>query len=446
MKKLLTIAALLILALPLVAQNLQLTVEFPNTADVSAMKLYVSPVGEGYDAKEFTFSGNKFTAEVTVSQTGFYNLIGIKESTQLMVPVYSAQREGALTLRAEMAGRLFRIVGSKDNEALSQFNIGLSELSTKIWREGKDMSADDLRSLLGDYKTMLKKSDPDGKASQTVRQYLEIWSYTSTFNLVNSLPRILNTTAEQAPFTTSDVLPAPVDVLDSPLSALFPMAVDIVSQRIPKGTLAEMIDYVRSNYTTEDLRIKVEEGLLARYVSKYDYTQDFDGGLKQLQDLTDKYGLDAKFVEQFKKNRATVKGTPFPADVVLKDKDGKVVDFASFRGKYVYIDVWASWCGPCIQQIPHLQKLESELQNDKVVFISVSVDAKEEPWQKKMASLGVHGHQLWDSSNQLTKSLNISGIPFFLIYDSEGNLYMYDAPRPSQGEGLKQLLEGLGKN
>ena len=71
MKKLLTIAALLILALPLVAQNLQLTVEFPNTADVSAMKLYVSPVGEGYDAKEFTFSGNKFTAEVTVSQTGF---------------------------------------------------------------------------------------------------------------------------------------------------------------------------------------------------------------------------------------------------------------------------------------------------------------------------------------------------------------------------------------
>ena len=207
-----------------------------------------------------------------------------------------------------------------------------------------------------------------------------------------------------------------------------------------------MIDYVRSNYTTEDLRKKVEEGLLARYVSKYDYTQDFDGGLKQLQDLTDKYGLDAKFVEQFKKNRATVKGTPFPADVVLKDKDGKVVDFASFRGKYVYIDVWASWCGPCIQQIPHLQKLESELQNDKVVFISVSVDAKEEPWQKKMASLGVHGHQLWDSSNQLTKSLNISGIPFFLIYDSEGNLYMYDAPRPSQGEGLKQLLEGLGKN
>lgn len=446
MKKLLTIAALLILALPLVAQNLQLIVEFPNTVDVSAMKLYVSPVGEGYDAKEFTFSGNKFTAEVTVSQTGFYNLIGIKESTQLMVPVYSAQREGALTLRAEMAGRLFRIVGSKDNEALSQFNIGLSELSTKIWREGKDMSADDLRSLLGDYKTMLKKSDPDGKASQTVRQYLEIWSYTSTFNLVNSLPRILNTTAEQAPFTTSDVLPAPVDVLDSPLSALFPMAVDIVSQRIPKGTLAEMIDYVRSNYTTEDLRKKVEEGLLARYVSKYDYTQDFDGGLKQLQDLTDKYGLDAKFVEQFKKNRATVKGTPFPADVVLKDKDGKVVDFASFRGKYVYIDVWASWCGPCIQQIPHLQKLESELQNDKVVFISVSVDAKEEPWQKKMASLGVHGHQLWDSSNQLTKSLNISGIPFFLIYDSEGNLYMYDAPRPSQGEGLKQLLEGLGKN
>jgi hypothetical protein len=41
--------------------------------------------------------------------------------------------------------------------------------------------------------------------------------------------------------------------------------------------------------------------------------------------------------------------------------------------------------------------------------------------------------------------LNISGIPFFLIYDTEGKLYMYDAPRPSQGEGLKMMLEGLGK-
>jgi hypothetical protein len=62
-----------------------------------------------------------------------------------------------------------------------------------------------------------------------------------------------------------------------------------------------------------------------------------------------------------------------------------------------------------------------------------------------MESLNLHGNQLWDSNSQLCNSLNINGIPFFLIYDAEGKLLMYDAPRPSQGEGLKYLLEGLGK-
>lgn len=447
MKKLLTFTALLTFALHLVAQNLQLTVEFPTNADISAMKLYASPMDGGYeDTKELALAGNKYSAEIVASQTGFYNLIAVKEQTQLIVPAYLTQREGAVTLRAEMSGRLFCIEGDKDNEALSKFNIELSDLSSKVWKEGEGMSADDLRALLGDYTKFVKDADPKGNTSKTVKDYLNIWAYTSTYNMIQSLPRILGVSADESPLKISDVLPTPVDVIDTPLASLFPQAVDIVRVNVPKGTLVERIDYLRTNYETTELRNKVEEVLLSQHVAKYDYTNDFEGGLKQLQEITDKYGLDTQFVEQFKKNRATVKGTPFPADVVLKDKDGNVVDFASFRGKYVYIDVWASWCGPCIQQIPHLQKLETELQNKDVVFVSISVDAKEAQWKKKMESLGVHGNQLWDSSSQLTKSLNISGIPFFLIYDNEGNLYMYDAPRPSQGEGLRQMLEGLGKN
>jgi thiol-disulfide isomerase/thioredoxin len=315
-------------------------------------------------------------------------------------------------------------------------------MNIKVWKSGGQMSEESLRKMFTNYQDMI---DSDRKVSAIVKEYMDIWAYTSVYNLVNSLPRILKKPVDEIPFTADEVLPAPDGVLDSPLASLFPMAVEIVRQRLPKGTFTEQINYMRTNYETEVLRAKVEEEILNRFVAKYDYSVDYEKGLKQLQDVTDKYGFDTKFVEQFKKNRATVKGNPFPAEVVLKDKAGNVVDFSSFRGKYVYIDVWASWCGPCIQQIPHLQKLESELQNDNVVFVSVSVDAKEEPWKKKMESLGVHGHQLWDSNGQLTKSLNISGIPFFLIYDSDGKLYMYDAPRPSQGEGLKQILEGLGK-
>ena len=122
-----------------------------------------------------------------------------------------------------------------------------------------------------------------------------------------------------------------------------------------------------------------------------------------------------------------------------------MVDFAKFGGKYVYIDVWASWCIPCLKEVPMLQKMERELKNDKVVFVSVSVDAKEGPWKQKMKQLNMHGNQLHNPDNSLCEALNVKGIPFFVIYDAEGKLYMHGAPRPSQGRGVVELLEGLGK-
>jgi thiol-disulfide isomerase/thioredoxin len=119
------------------------------------------------------------------------------------------------------------------------------------------------------------------------------------------------------------------------------------------------------------------------------------------------------------------------------------MDFASFRGKYVYIDMWASWCGPCTKEVPHLKKLEEELKNENVVFLSISIDKKVEPWLNKMNALDMHGNQWISTDNKIAEVLNVKGIPFFLIYDKEGKLYIYNAPRPSSGDTLKLLLENL---
>ena len=437
---------MVVASMQMIAQKLQLKIEFPTSDVLADAKLYAGPIDGDYESiKEMASEGNVFAAEIDASESGFYSVTCVRNQTQTIFPLYLEDKNGEVLLKAKLECNRVRFVDDADNAALSAFNIDLANLTIKVWNTGKDMSDKKLRKLFENYEDMVKKADPKKKASVPVKEYLDIWAYTSVYNLVNSLPRIIGRPASEISFKTADVLPAPVDVLDSPIASLFPIAVDIVRQRLPKGGLAEQIDYLRANYDTKDLRANVEERLLTTYVARYDYTSDFEGGLNQLQALTDKYNLNTKFVEQFQKNRSTIKGTPFPADVVLKDKEGNVVDFAKFSGKYVYIDVWASWCGPCIKQIPHLQKLEEELQNDNVVFVSISVDAKETPWLKKMEALGVHGNQLWDSNAQLCKSLNINGIPFFLIYDAEGKLHMYDAPRPSQGEGLKVMLEGLGK-
>lgn len=97
---------------------------------------------------------------------------------------------------------------------------------------------------------------------------------------------------------------------------------------------------------------------------------------------------------------------------------------------------------PCIKEIPHLKKLEEELQNKDVVFLSVSIDRSEEAWKKKVSELGLKGNLLIDREGRLANAMNVKGIPFFLIYDRDGRLYKYNAYRPSDTR-LKPLLEGL---
>ena len=162
-----------------------------------------------------------------------------------------------------------------------------------------------------------------------------------------------------------------------------------------------------------------------------------------MQQAVEVYGLPERYVEEYVKRKATIVGSPFPAGVVLEDIEGNVVDFSTFKGKYVYIDLWASWCGPCCKEVPHLQALEKELQNENVVFLSISTDTDKEAWKNKMDELGMHGNQLHDRDNTLCNALNVKGIPFFLIYDKEGKLHTYKAMRPSSGDALKAFLEAL---
>ena len=54
--------------------------------------------------------------------------------------------------------------------------------------------------------------------------------------------------------------------------------------------------------------------------------------------------------------------------------EGKLISLKDFKGKVVYVDVWAPWCGPCVEQIPYAKKLHSAFQEDKVIFLNVSVD------------------------------------------------------------------------
>ncbi|MFV0484490.1 MAG: TlpA family protein disulfide reductase [Bacteroidales bacterium] len=133
------------------------------------------------------------------------------------------------------------------------------------------------------------------------------------------------------------------------------------------------------------------------------------------------------------------------ANFRFPDIKGKQVSLASLKGKVVVIDMWATWCGSCKQQIPHLQKMEKAYHGKDVAFVSISTDKNLNEWGDYVKSKGLTGIQLYgDPGNSISEIYNINAIPHFLVIDKDDKLVSSDAPRPSDPK-LKTLIDSLMK-
>lgn len=118
--------------------------------------------------------------------------------------------------------------------------------------------------------------------------------------------------------------------------------------------------------------------------------------------------------------------------------DGKPFKWESVRGKVVYLDLWASWCGPCIGEMPAARKLHAALHDRAadVVFLNVSVDGSAANWQKGITKHNVEGqnlHSAGDFNSPALKAYGISAIPRYLLIGPDGRILDGNAPRPSGG-------------
>ena len=141
-------------------------------------------------------------------------------------------------------------------------------------------------------------------------------------------------------------------------------------------------------------------------------------------------------------------GKPSPVFAYENFKGGST-KLEDFKGKYVYIDVWATWCGPCRQEIPFLQKVEEKYHGKNIVFTSISVDvAKDhEKWKKMVGEKALGGVQLFadkDWKSDFIQAYGINSIPRFILIDPKGNVVDADAKRPSD-PALQEQLDKLLK-
>ena len=128
------------------------------------------------------------------------------------------------------------------------------------------------------------------------------------------------------------------------------------------------------------------------------------------------------------------------------DINGKEVSLSDLKGKYVYIDVWATWCGPCQYELPHLKELEKKMHGKKIVFVSISCDKDKAAWEKMVKEQGLGGVQLHNGGDrEFMTAFAIRGIPRFILLDKEGKIVNPNMTRPSNPETEKTLkaLKGI---
>ena len=139
-----------------------------------------------------------------------------------------------------------------------------------------------------------------------------------------------------------------------------------------------------------------------------------------------------------------------PPTFSFDNYDGGKSKLEDFKGKYVYIDIWATWCGYCLKELPNLKKLEEDYKGKNMVFVSISEDNPEDvkKWRKMIKDKEMGGVQLIANKEtrvQFDSFFKISGIPRFIILDPDGKIVNADAPRPSDPE-LSLLLDSLLKS
>lgn len=165
---------------------------------------------------------------------------------------------------------------------------------------------------------------------------------------------------------------------------------------------------------------------------------------EKLSDGLSKYShnqMVKEFITKTKKVKNLKIGNEAP-EIVLNDPDGKPIKLSSLRGRYVLIDFWASWCGPCRMENPNNVSLYNKYHDKGFEIYGVSLDKNRDSWLKainddKLTWVNVSDLKYWHSEG--AKIYNVSGIPHTVLLDEEGKIIATGL----RGNSLKIMLEKI---
>lgn len=154
------------------------------------------------------------------------------------------------------------------------------------------------------------------------------------------------------------------------------------------------------------------------------------------------YSQSKAFIDQVTALRKLAIGQPAP-EIALPNTEGQVVKLSSMKGKYVLVDFWAKWCGPCRQENPNVVRAYNKYKDKGFTVFGVSLDRSKEDWLKAIRDDGLtwtHVSDLKYWQSEAAKTYNITGIPFSVLLDPNGMIIAKNLRGPALDSKLEEIF------
>lgn len=177
------------------------------------------------------------------------------------------------------------------------------------------------------------------------------------------------------------------------------------------------------------------------------------GVMEEAQDLYNEYisgNIDSEFknrvIIMYENMEQLTKGNPAP-QFTMTDIDGKDISLSDFLGKVVLVKFWASWCGPCMRETPHMKAIKQEMAHHQdLVFVYVSIDTDVDAWRNTVERVEIEGVHFNTPGRErgVPALYNVKWIPTFYVIGRDGKIFDNRPPMPSSGHLQDLLLNALG--
>ena len=358
----------------------------------------------------------------------------------LNTPVYLLEKDSlSIRIFSRDSNRVDIDTENKINRVIQNFRECHEKQMSELWNNAPH--PDKLVDWTMEYCQRIDQIFKKQKVSVEVAEYLETWKGLEYINLLKGLQYLYPSCDSYCfPQKLIDQTPDIAQILDKDYWKVFPnssLNIFLYLQDQVKGP-EEQLALLKARFHNPSIQKEITQTIVSRFLKRTPYSAENVVRLEKLcEGLQDK----EEILAQYQKRAFTQPGSVIPA-VTFVDINGKQRQLSDFKGKYIYIDLWASWCGPCCQEVPYIQKLKSELNNKQVVFVCISLDKNQSKWKEKIEQLNMTGNQWLDCNGEFAKIMNISRIPHFLLFDKEGKLLEYRSQAPSHPT-LKNKLEQL---